>query len=431
MTVKVRMAPSPTGNLHIGTARTALFNWLYARKTGGQFIMRIEDTDLERSKPEFEADIIDGFEWLGIDWDNEHLYRQTERTDLYRAKLRQLLDEGKAFEKHYSSEEKAAMVREGRNPRDSIIVLKEPDEGTIGFDDTIRGHIEVDARRDVGLVSLAKDLDTPLYNFAVVVDDIDMAITDVIRGEDHISNTPKQLLIYRALGAPPPRFAHLPLILGPDRSKLSKRHGATSVSEYRKDYLPEAMVDFMAHLGHTYPQDIMTRDELIAGFDLAKVHKSGAIFDRAKLEWTNAQYLKMMPSNSFKELIGHPELPDEAVPLMTERLERLSDVGNFSYLWKDPSYDASLLTWKNDEPSRTLKALSDVALLADRAALTQDDLDLLAADHFDGQKGSVYWPLRIALSGLKNSAGPVEIASIIGPERTRERITSAITKLRT
>ena len=391
--------------------------------------MRIEDTDIERSKPEFEADILDGFRWLGLDWDNGTLSRQTERTDIYRAHLQRLLDDGNARVQSFSEEEKNAIRTDGREPRDSIIILNtEPGGDPISFDDAIRGPISVE-RKFIGPIALAKDLDTPLYNFAVVVDDLEMGITDVIRGEDHISNTPKQLLIYQALGATPPRFAHLPLILGPDRSKLSKRHGATSLTEYRKDYLPEAMVNFMAHLGHTYTEDIMTRDELIAGFDLLKVHKSGAVFDVMKLNWMNAQFLKMMPLAQFKSLVGHPELTDEAVPLMTERLEKLSEVSSFSYLWEDPQYEAALLRWKNDDTARTLKSLSDVALLADRAALTSDDLDLLAANHFGGSKGSVYWPLRVALSGLRNSAGPVEIADIIGPERVRERITRAITKL--
>ena len=173
----------------------------------------------------------------------------------------------------------------------------------------------------------------------------------------------------------------------------------------------------------------MTRDGLVAGFDLKKVHKAGAVFDAQKLNWMNAQFLKAMLLEQFKALVGHPELPDEAVPLMTERLEKLSDVSGFSYLWEDPQYDAALLTWKNDDKARTLKALSDVILLADRVALTQDDLDMLAAEHFEGSKGSVYWPLRVALSGLRNSAGPVEIAGIIGPERTRERIMRALTML--
>jgi glutamyl/glutaminyl-tRNA synthetase len=246
MNVKVRIAPSPTGNLHIGTARTALFNWLFARHHGGQFILRIEDTDLERSKKEYETNIIEGLHWLGLDWDNTDIYRQTERLDIYREYLQRLLDGGKAFWREYSAEEQEEMKREGRPARDKVIVLKDDGdpERPVAFDDIIRGTVSVQAKH-VGQVVLAKDLDTPLYNFAVVVDDLDMTITHVIRGEDHISNTAKQLLIYEALGATPPQFAHLPLILGTDRSKMSKRHGATNIADYQADFLPYALVNFI------------------------------------------------------------------------------------------------------------------------------------------------------------------------------------------
>lgn len=426
MSVRVRIAPSPTGNLHIGTARTALFNWLFARKHGGEFILRIEDTDLERSKPEFEQNIIDGLRWLGLDWDNDQPYRQRERLPLYRKYLEKLLEQGRAVERKYTDEEKAIIVTEGRQPRDSIIVLADTDpDREIAFDDMIRGTVSVQARH-VGSVALAKDLDTPLYNFAVVVDDREMGISHVIRGEDHISNTPKQLLIYEALGAPPPIFAHLPLILGPDRSKMSKRHGATSVAEYQKEYLPEALVNFMAFLGYTYDQELLTKEEMAVQFDLAKVHTSGAVFDQKKLDWINAQYLKQISPKAFKVLIGKPDLPDAAVPLMTERLERLSLADQFSYLWQAPDYDAGLLCWKDMTSEETRTALRAVQGLE---TLTAETLDALAAESFAGQKGMVYWPLRVALSGHKNSAGPLDIATVIGPEETKRRIERALNKL--
>jgi glutamyl/glutaminyl-tRNA synthetase len=430
MTVKVRIAPSPTGNLHIGTARTALFNWLFARRHGGEFILRIEDTDLERSKKEFEQNIISGLQWLGLDWDNEHIIRQTERLPIYRKYLQQLLDEGKAFVRTYTDEEKAAMIAEGKTPRDTIIALTQSEEGsrTIGFDDSIRGRIAV-AAKDIGFVSLAKDLDTPLYNFAAVVDDWDMGITHVIRGEDHTSNTPKQLLIYEALGATPPQFAHLPLILGPDRSKMSKRHGATSIIEYQEDYLSEALVNFMGFLGYTYDQEMLTKEEMAQQFDLAKVHKSGAVFDQQKLNWFNSQYIKLLTPHAFKALISKPELPDVAVPIMTERLERLSDVAAFSYLWEAPDYDAALLLWKNDTKQTAATALRACMEIVERGSLTQHELDGLAATEFSGQKGTVYWPLRVALAGRKNSAGPLDITPVIGPEETRRRLAAAIAKL--
>lgn len=431
MTVKVRIAPSPTGNLHIGTARTALFNWLFARRHGGEFILRIEDTDPERSKPEYEQNIIEGLQWLGLDWDNEHIIRQTERLPLYKKYLQQLLDEGKAFERTYTDEEKAVLIAEGKTPRDTIIALKQSEEGSriVGFDDSIRGRIEV-AARDIGFVSLAKDLDTPLYNFAAVVDDMDMHITHVIRGEDHISNTPKQLLIYEALGATPPQFAHLPLILGSDKSKMSKRHGATNIADYQHDYLPDALVNFMGFLGYTYDQEMLTKEEMAQQFDLVKVHKSGAVFDQQKLNWYNSQYIKLLPARAFKEAIGRPDVPDAAVPIMTERLEKLSDVAAFSYLWEAPNYDAALLLWKNDTKETAATALRACMEIVERESLTQNKLDDLAANEFGGQKGSVYWPLRVALAGQKNSAGPLDIFGVIGAAETTARITTALQKLR-
>ncbi|MCC6934315.1 MAG: glutamate--tRNA ligase [Candidatus Yanofskybacteria bacterium] len=432
MPVRVRIAPSPTGNLHIGTARTALFNWLFARHHGGEFILRIEDTDLERSKKEYEENIIEGLHWLGLQWDNEHIARQTERLPLYRSYLERLLESGAAFWREYTAEEKADMERDGRAARDRVIALTPPSdpERELAFDDQIRGRVAVQAKH-VGQVVLAKDLDTPLYNFAVVVDDLDMNITHVIRGEDHISNTPKQLLIYEALGATPPVFAHLPLILGPDRSKMSKRHGATNIADYQADYLPEALVSFMGQLGYTYDAELLSLDEMAKQFDLARVHKSGAVFDQTKLNWTNAQYLKRLPPATFKQLIGKPDLPDSAVPIMTERLERLTDIAQFSYFWEEPEYESALLSWKDDAPEVTRAALELCADLAARGELNQPALDAAALEQFAGKKGSVYWPLRVALSGRQNSAGPLEIAAAIGSERTQSRIQTAIHKLAT
>lgn len=427
MSVKVRIAPSPTGNLHVGTARTALFNWLFARANDGEFVLRIEDTDLERSKPEFEKDITEGLAWLGLQWDGE-VTRQSARLDVYRKHLRRLLDEGKAVEKVFTDEEKEAITKEGRVPRDSIIVLRAPDaDRDVSFDDVIRGTVSVKGEH-VGSLALAKDEHTPLYNFAVVIDDLEMSMTHVIRGEDHISNTPKQLLMYEALDEKPPIFAHLPLILGPDRSKLSKRHGATRIGEYERDYLPQALVNFIGMLGYTYEKEILSLDEMAGEFDLGKVHKSGAMFDVSKLNWMNAQYMKMLDSGAFKDLIGRPALPDEAVPLMTERLERISDAQSFDFFWSEPEYESGLLIWKKDDRETALKALSMIALLADRDALNEANLDQLSSEHFEG-KGSVYWPLRAALSGRDKSPGPLEMAGVLGSEKTRSRIDVAIRKL--
>lgn len=430
MTVKVRIAPSPTGNMHVGTAFTALFNWLFARHNGGEFYLRIEDTDKERSKKEYEAVILDGMKWLGLDWDNIELYRQSERTELYRTYLQKLLDSGKAFWREYSTEEKAVMEQEGRVARDKVIVLKDDGdpEREVSFNDVIRGRISVQAK-NIGQLVIAKALDEPLYHFAVVIDDIDMGITHVIRGEEHISNTPKQLLIYEALGATPPKFAHLPLMLGEDRSKLSKRNAAVSITEYQNDYVPEALLNFLGSLSYTFEPEMLTREEMVQQFELSKVHKSGAVFDQKKLNWYNAQYLKLLTPHQFKALIGKPELPDAAVPIITERLERLSDVTQFSYLWEAPDLDAALLLWKTDTAEVAGHALRACAELGERESLTQIALDTLVVEQFGGQKGSVYWPLRVALSGQKNSAGPLDIIAVVGMEEARRRIDAAIAKL--
>ncbi|MFN7088720.1 MAG: glutamate--tRNA ligase, partial [Candidatus Paceibacteria bacterium] len=299
--IRVRIAPSPTGPLHIGTARTALFNWLFARKNRGVFILRIEDTDLERSDPKFEENIKDSLEWLGLEWDE--FYKQSERKNIYKKYLQKLLDEEKAFWCYHAAEELEAEKKEqmrrkeaprhicshkygnskseARNPKQKGIIRLKVDENStriIHFDDIIRGTIEW-AQNTIGDLSIAKDLETPLYNFAVVVDDYESRISHVIRGEDHISNTPKQILISEALGVPQPKYAHLPLILGSDRTKLSKRHVATAISDYREDgYLPEAIINFMALLGWRpagskklevrnkksgKPEDIFYVDELV------------------------------------------------------------------------------------------------------------------------------------------------------------------------
>lgn len=451
--VKVRIAPSPTGNLHIGTARTALFNWLFAKHHGGKFILRVEDTDLERSDKKYEANIIDGLKWLGLDWDGD-LYRQSERLDIYRQYLEKLLESGRAFWCHHT-------IKELEAERGAQMAAKEPprhlcaDKGTdkgkkkgeiirldadhvserkIRFNDSIRGLIEWEERL-LGDISLAKDLNTPLYNLAVVVDDIEMGITNVIRGEDHISNTPKQILIYDAVGAPVPQFAHLPLVLAPDKSKLSKRHGATSVDDYMKDYLPEAVVNFLGFLGYTYSREIMSLEEMAKEFDLAKVHKSGAVFNIEKLNWLNAQYVRKLPPVEFKKLAGLPELPDAAVSLVTERLEKLSDASGFEFFWLQPEYDSELLKWKDtplDRVSGSLDAVRKVILasgIADKEEFRRQLDNLGSQENFS--RGLVYWPLRVALTGRKASPDPVDIASVLGKDEVLKRIDMAMRKLTT
>ncbi len=275
--VIVRMAPSPTGKLHIGTARTALYNFLYARQNRGKFILRIEDTDKERSQKEFDTDIIESLNWLGLEYDE--LYRQSERVAIHESYIKKMLDKNSVYESD-----------------DGVIRFKNPNK-KIKFNDLIRGEIEFDTT-DLGDFVIAKSLNEPLYHLAVVVDDYESKITHIIRGEDHISNTPRQILIQEAIGAERPLYAHLPLILASDRSKLSKRkHGeSVSLDYYRqKGYLPSAVVNYLALLGWNpgTDQEIFTLDELIKTFDLRKVHKGGAIFDEKKLAWVNRKHYNL------------------------------------------------------------------------------------------------------------------------------------------
>ena len=453
--VRVRIAPSPTGNLHIGTARTALFNWLFAKKNNGEFILRMEDTDIERSDKKYEKDIINGLNWLGLGWDNKEIFRQSERLDKYEHYLKQLLESGKAFWCNHSKEElekeqKKQMERKEAprhvcdHKKDNlktgqvIRLANDPyfqriTEASVNqtdfFPDLIRGEIHT-VRYVFGDFSIAKDLRTPLYNFAVVIDDIDMQISHVIRGEDHISNTPKQILIYEALAKKQPQFAHLPLILSPDRSKLSKRHGATSVSDFKKDYLPEAMINFMGFLGHTYSKDIISSEEMINEFELEKVHKSGAIFDAKKLNWINSQYIKRLPLQEFKRLANVPDLPDKAIPLITERLEKLSDVSNMEYFKTAPIDVIDIIVWKNSTMPTMLQSLTSTGIIINRVGTDdkeklRSELDKSAIEKFGGDRGVVYWPFRVAETGKEKSPDPVDIAYVLGKEKVLERIENA------
>ena len=457
MKVKVRIAPSPTGFLHIGTAQSALYNWLFARKNGGEFHLRIEDTDKERSTKEYEQSILDALEWLGLKLDGE-VVRQSGRMDKYRAELEKLLSIGKAFYCHHTKEQLEAerkLQEEGKLPPRHICthkiapegkrpggIIRLDIEGKIGFTsfpDIIRGDISF-ATHLLGDFSIAKSLDDPLYNFAVVIDDADMEITHVIRGEDHISNTPKQLLIYEALGKTPPQFAHLPLILAPDRSKLSKRHGAVAVVDYKKDYLPEAIINFLGSMSFTFSKEILTKEEMMGEFELAKVHKSGAVFDIKKLNWINSQYTKNLSAEASRTVTGKSEIPDAAVPLIMQRLEKLSDINDFEYFWKRPQYLKELLikNYSSQDVKKSLQttkdALEKFGFDKTKAEL-RGELDRLSEKV--GDKGLVYWPLRVALTGKEKSPDPVDVMSglLVSNDKTGQieilqRIEDAIKKLK-
>ncbi|MGK7910121.1 MAG: glutamate--tRNA ligase [Synechococcus sp.] len=321
MTVRVRIAPSPTGNLHIGTARTAVFNWLYARRYGGRMILRIEDTDRERSQPRYTRNILEGLSWLGLDWDEGPFY-QTDRLERYRQVIQELLDKGLAYKSYTSSEEldamRAAQKAAGKAPRydnrdrnltpeqiaayeaegrQPVIRFKIEEPMEVSWIDQIRGEISWNTQDLGGDMVIAKADSQPLYNLAVVVDDIDMTITHVIRGEDHIGNTPKQILLYRALGYEPPTFAHSPLILNPEGRKLSKRDGATSVAEFQQmGFIPEALKNYLALLSWSSPdgEEVFSLDDAATKFEFDRVTKSAARFDWDKLNWLNSQYIRQL-----------------------------------------------------------------------------------------------------------------------------------------
>ncbi len=341
MNVVTRFAPSPTGHLHIGGARTAIFCWLLARHFGGKFHLRIEDTDLLRSKQEYTDSILASMKWLGLDWDGELVY-QTQRMDVYRSHVRKLIDKGEAYWCSCTAEEVEAMREkaraEGKKPRydghcralglgpgeGRCVRLRCPDSGKIVFDDMVKGRIAVDVSELDDMVIQRAD-GTPTYNMAVVVDDSEMGITHVIRGDDHVSNTPRQIIIYRALGLPEPVFGHVPMILGPDGAKLSKRHGARAVIEYEKDgLLPHALVNYLVRLGWSHgDQEIFGLEELVQLFDGTHLNPSAARFDVNKLQWLNAHYMRALPASELA-LLTRPFAGEEGwTDLSEERLEGL------------------------------------------------------------------------------------------------------------
>ncbi|HVF33689.1 MAG TPA: glutamate--tRNA ligase, partial [Candidatus Saccharimonadia bacterium] len=363
MTCRTRFAPSPTGFLHIGGARTALYCWLEARRRGGTFILRVEDTDRERSTDESVQAILDGMRWLELDYD-EGPYYQTLRLDRYRQVAEELVRTGKAY-RCWCSRERLDAIREqqmaaGLKPRydglcrartdvpadsTSVIRFRNPDTGSVVFTDRVRGRIEF-ANEELDDLVIWRTDEHPTYNFAVVVDDIDMKITDVVRGDDHVNNTPRQINIYRALGATPPAFAHLPMIHGPDGAKLSKRHGAVSVMQYRDDgYLPHALLNYIVRLGWSHgDQEIFTRDQLIGLFSVDDVNKSAARFDFDKLAWLNQQYLKSEPPESISrhfewhlreqgfDLADGPA-PADLVVALRDRVKTLKEMAERARVW--------------------------------------------------------------------------------------------------
>ena len=465
MTPRVRIAPSPTGLFHIGTARTALFNYLFAKKHNGTFIVRIEDTDTERSKKEYEENILKGFKKLGLHVDEE-IHRQSERKDIYRPYLEQLLQENKAYycfhtpqeietAKNKAEQEKKpfrfeSAYREANHEEAQkkvqagakyVIRLKMPANTDIEFEDIVRGTQKQNTDNLSGDIVIAKNLDYPLYNLVVVIDDALMNITHVIRGEDHLSNTPKQVLIYQALGFDLPQFAHISLILNSDKSKMSKRKNAVSIDDYINDgYLPEALVNFMARLGWNdgTQQEIYSLEELIDAFSLEKLQKSGAIFDINHLQFLNNHYINQKDNQELATRI-QPYIADKTLYAQTldtcieyektrsKTLKSLADGLDFYYV-EIPEYDKNVLPMKKqtlEEAQSILTLLYEVFEGIDEAQWNVEDMKTLLVQKIQewGKKnGEVLYPLRIALTGKEKSPGAFEVAECLGKENTLKRI---------
>ena len=448
--VRVRFAPSPTGALHIGGARTALYNWLFARGRGGELVLRIEDTDRERSTPENVEQILDALRWLELDWDAGPV-SQYERADRHREALERLLEAGAAYRDPATGEDVAAWKKEHGNrgyrgePSDDpggAVRLRIPEGGDTVVADEIRGDVRFpnDAQDDF---VIARGDGSVLYNFAVAVDDADMAITHVIRGDDHLSNTPKQLLVMEALGVAPPRYAHLPLLHGPDGKKLSKRHGAASVQELRDaGYLPAAVRNYVALLGWGTQDDttILSTEELVERFDLSAVGRSSAIFDEQKLRWLNGRFMREMDLDSYTEAVARHvgREPDDllraACAIAQEKAQTLNEVWPLiGFLFEEPETDEK--AWRKVMKDGALPLLSE-ALEALRQtdsfepAQLETALGRILAEH-GVTPGKLYQPIRVAITGTSVSPGIFESLSVLGKNRSVERIERAVERLST
>ncbi|MBC7348601.1 MAG: glutamate--tRNA ligase [Candidatus Aminicenantes bacterium] len=451
--IRVRFAPSPTGYIHVGNARTALFNWLYARQKGGVFVLRVEDTDVERSRQEYELNLIQDLRWLGLDWDegpdvggNFGPYRQSERLQLYQKYAGELLERGQAYYCFCTAEEleqqRQAALAEGRMPvysgkcrnlsleearrrlaagEEAAIRLKVPEEGQVQFEDLVRGLVEFDLKL-IGDPIIVRSNGMPAYNYAVVIDDALMNITHVIRGEDHVSNTPRQILLYKALGWKVPVFAHLSMVMGKDNTRLSKRHGATSVDQFRRDgILAEALCNYLSFLGWSPPegQEVLSLKELVRLFDLSRVSRSAAIFDYEKLYWLNRQHLKLLPAEKKLEL-ALPYLQEaglvekepgpaqrdwltRAIEVLIEGVDKFSDLPQkFSLLFEfEPG--------KMDEEARAIIQAESArrvlaAFIQKTAGLKEFNYEIFAGltgeiKKATGIKGKeLFHPLRVALT---------------------------------
>jgi glutamyl-tRNA synthetase len=413
--MRVRFAPSPTGALHIGGARTALYNWLLARQSGGRLVLRIEDTDRERSTPENVEQILDALRWLELDWDDGP-FSQAERQERHKERIAELVDGGHAYED------------------EGAVRLRVPNEGETAVADVIRGEVRFPHASIQDFV-IARSDGSPLYNLAVAVDDLDMGVTHVVRGEDHLSNTPRQVMILRALGAEPPVYAHLPLLHGPDGKKLSKRHGAASVQELRAaGYLPEAVRNYIALLGWGLDETttFLSTDELVRNFALERVSRNPAVFDEQKLRWMNGRYLRELDPDGLRrrlEELTERELPPEAVAISQEKMQTLADFWPLAgFLVERPSYDEK--AWRKvmtDEGLECLR-LARVAL-ADSDSFDPPGVESALRGVVEGlgvKPKEVFQPVRVAISGTTVSPGIFESVAALGRYETLERIDTAL-----
>lgn len=482
---RVRIAPSPTGFAHIGTGRTALFNWIIAKKYDGKFVLRLEDTDKARYKPEYETDLFEQLEWLGIDWDEGPEigglfgpYKQSERFSIYQKYIDQVLSEDKAYFcfctaqeleakkrdlesrgepvkydghcRSLSKEDIQKLIDEGK----SYVIRHKMPEKKVTFFDMVRDKIEFDLSLFGDQIIAKNNGQDPLYNFTNVIDDHEMKISHVIRGEEHLSNTPKQLALYDILNWQPPEFGHIPLILNSDRSKMSKRFGDVAIKDYRnKGYLPEALINFIVFLGW-HPsekpgqpiKEILTVKEIIKDFDFERVQKGGAIFNEEKLDWINNEYIKKLDIDKLVELIkpflekdlgkekADSKMIEKIVLIHQPRLKRLSELSEMiGYFFDLTEYEKSLLFWKNIEKEdlkNNLDLSIDILSNIEESDFKEEKIkEILMPKAEERGRGEMLWPLRVALSGLEKSAGPFEILDILGKKESLRRLEIARKKL--
>jgi glutamyl-tRNA synthetase len=460
MPVRTRFAPSPTGALHIGSVRTALFSWLYARRHGGQYVLRIEDTDQERSSEEFVGIILEGFEWLGLDADEGPIF-QSHRLDRYREVAERMLADGRAYRCYCTQEElaemRAAQTAAGRKPRydgrcrdrdkpragiEPAVRFRNPETGRVVVEDLVHGRVAFENSELDDLVILRSN-GTPTYHFGVVVDDIDMDISHVIRGDDHLNNTPRHINLFRALGVEPPQFAHLAMITGPDGAKLSKRHGAVSVLEYREQgYLPEAVLNYLVRLGWSHgDQEIFSRTEMIELFDLGAVQRSPARFDVEKLNWLNQHYIKEADAERLAEGLARQlqrtgvEIADVAsltqiADAFRERAKTLVELAEEAHVYVadfhryDEKAAAKHLT--QDSAGLLRQVRERLAALGEWTVASTQQVVEDVAGHAGVGMGKVAQPIRVAVTGGTASPGIGVTLHILGRERTLQRLDRAI-----